>query len=125
MPGLPNPNWPAMTFEVCFNVDPFDPAPPAAVWTNLTARVFAWQHQTPSGRQYELARTEAATIWVLLDNQDGALVVEQHPDRGGLGAGQLVLPAAWGLMLPGEHPGGEVGPHRRRGGRVERVDVEA
>src|SRR6266545_2474016 len=70
---MSNPNWPAMTFEVCFNVDPFDPAPPAAVWTNLTARVFAWQHQTPSGRQYELARTEAATIWVLLDNQDGAL----------------------------------------------------
>ncbi len=62
-----------MTFEVCFNVDPFDPAPSAAVWTNLTSRVMAWQHQTPSGRQYELARTEAATIGVLLDNQDGAL----------------------------------------------------
>src|SRR6266511_3680815 len=70
---MSNPNWPAMTFEVCFNVDPFDPSPPAAVWTNLTTRVFAWQHQTPSGRQYELARTEAATIGVLLDNQDGAL----------------------------------------------------
>jgi Concanavalin A-like lectin/glucanases superfamily len=68
-----NANWPAMTFEVCFNVDPFDPSPPAAVWTNLTSRVVAWQHQTPSGRQYELARTEAATIGVLLDNQDGAL----------------------------------------------------
>ncbi len=68
-----NANWPAMTFEVCFNVDPFDPAPPAAVWTNLTSRVMAWAHQTPSGRQYELARTEAAAIGVLLDNQDGAL----------------------------------------------------
>ncbi len=68
-----NTNWPTMTFEVCFNVDPFDPSPPAAVWTNLTSRVFAWSHQTPSGRQYELARTEAAAIGVLLDNQDGAL----------------------------------------------------
>ena len=68
-----NANWPTMTFEACFNVDPFDPAPPAAVWTNLTSRVVAWQHQTPSGRQYELARTEAAAIGVLLDNQDGAL----------------------------------------------------
>src|SRR6266542_2227218 len=68
-----NINWPTMTFEVCFNVAPFDPAPPAAVWTSLTSRVFAWQHQTPSGRQYELARTEAATIGVLMDNQDGAL----------------------------------------------------
>lgn len=68
-----NANWPTMTFEVCFNVDPFDPSPPAAVWTNLTSRVVAWSHQTPSGRQYELARTEAAAIRVLLDNQDGAL----------------------------------------------------
>jgi len=68
-----NVNWPTVIFEVCFNVDPFDPSPPAAVWTNLTSRVVAWSHQSPSGRQYELARTEAMALGVQVDNQDGAL----------------------------------------------------
>src|SRR6266542_4217324 len=76
---MSNPNWPAMTFEVCFNVDPFDPAPPAAVWTNLTARVFAWQHQTPSGRQYELARIEAT--WSATTYNVAYGYVERWPQR--------------------------------------------
>jgi len=66
-----NANWPTVTVEVCFNVDPADPAPPAAVWTAITPYVVAWAHQAPSGRQHELGRTEAATVAVLLNDQDG------------------------------------------------------
>jgi hypothetical protein len=57
--------------EVCFNQAPNDPAPPTAVWTDITQRCsnIRWSR----GRQYELDKVETGTFSATVDNLDGAL----------------------------------------------------
>jgi hypothetical protein len=40
---MPDTHLPIVNFPVCFNVDPFDPAPPTPVWTDLAPLVTARQ----------------------------------------------------------------------------------
>jgi len=54
-----NASRPDMSLQVAFNVDPNDPAAPAAVWSDLTS-LFLGADAVDRGRQYELDQTRAA-----------------------------------------------------------------
>jgi hypothetical protein len=74
-PVLKNPAWPALKVEAAFGYQPGDiTAVPA--WTDITPRTIGPSGGTSiaasRGRSYELTTTEAGTLNVLLNNQDGA-----------------------------------------------------
>lgn len=58
---MPDTHLPIVNFPVCFNVDPFDPAPPAPVWTDL-APLVTGVSSAQRGRQYELDTNQTGAM---------------------------------------------------------------
>lgn len=60
---------PIFDFPVCFNQDPFDPAPPAPQWTNL-AGIVTGVGSAQRGRQYELDTNQTGAMDLTLTDKD-------------------------------------------------------
>lgn len=62
-------HFPIVSIPVCFNQDPFDPAPPTPQWTDLAPLVTAIS-TAKRGRQYELDTTQTGEMQLSLLDRD-------------------------------------------------------